>query len=90
MKTKITVLQKEKIQMNRYIETGPEVFGGKGNSRINIYNNKPNEVHHEYNLEGQHDYQKLEDNSERIAQLKRDFTSGEPKDQEDDKIYEDQ
>jgi hypothetical protein len=44
LKTKITILEKEKDKMNKYLETTPDGLGNKGNSRINIYGNKPADV----------------------------------------------
>lgn len=44
LKTKISILEKEKDKMNKYMETSSEGMGNKGNSRINIYSNKIGEV----------------------------------------------
>ena len=41
LKTRISILEKEKDKMNRYIETAPEgAHGSKANSRINIYGSR--------------------------------------------------
>ena len=37
--------------MNKYIESAPDGMAIKANSRINIYNNKSNEVHNETFIE---------------------------------------
>ena len=38
LKTKISILEKEKEKINRYIETVPEGgMSSKGNSRVNVY-----------------------------------------------------
>ena len=45
LKTKISILEKEKDKMNRYIETAPEgTLGSKANSRLNIYGSRATEV----------------------------------------------
>lgn len=44
LKTKISILEKEKDKMNRYLETAPEGLPKQGNSRLNIYGQKNNEV----------------------------------------------
>ena len=41
LKTRISILEKEKDKMNRYIETAPEgAHSSKANSRINIYGSR--------------------------------------------------
>ena len=44
LKTKISILQKEKDKMNRYLETAPEGLTKQTNSRLNLYGPKSNEV----------------------------------------------
>lgn len=43
LKTKISILEREKDKMNRFIDTAPEGLGAKG-SRINAYNARSYEV----------------------------------------------
>ena len=41
LKTKISILEKEKDKMNRYMESAPEgALASKGNSRLNIYGSR--------------------------------------------------
>jgi uncharacterized protein YlxW (UPF0749 family) len=44
LKTKISILEKEKDKMNKHLETTAEALGNRGNSRINIYSGKAGEV----------------------------------------------
>ena len=45
MKTKISILEKEKDKMNRYMDSTAEGLSRQGNSRLNIYGSKSTEVH---------------------------------------------
>lgn len=44
LKTKISILEKEKDKMNRYIDSNSEGLSRQGNSRLNIYGNKSVDV----------------------------------------------
>ena len=44
LKTKISILEKEKDKMNRYIDTTSEGLSKQGNSRLNIYGTKSVDV----------------------------------------------
>ena len=46
LKTKISILEREKDKMNKFMDTAPESIGNKG-SRINIYQSKSYEVIHQ-------------------------------------------
>jgi hypothetical protein len=43
LKTKVSILEREKEKMNKFIDTAPEGMGPKG-SRINIYQSRSYEV----------------------------------------------
>ena len=44
LKTKISILEKEKDKMNRYIDTTSEGMSKQTNSRLNIYGTKSVDV----------------------------------------------
>jgi len=44
LKTKISILEKEKDKMNRYIDSTSDNFNKGGNSRLNVYSMKSTEV----------------------------------------------
>jgi len=45
LKTKISILEKEKDKMNRYMDSTPEALANRGgNSRLQLYGSKTNEV----------------------------------------------
>ena len=45
LKTKISILEKEKDKMNRYIDSTPEALANRGgNSRMQLFATKSNEV----------------------------------------------
>lgn len=45
LKTKISILQKEKDKINRYMDSTTEGLSRQGNSRLNIYGSKNTEVY---------------------------------------------
>jgi len=44
LKTKIFTLEKEKEKMNKYLESAPEQNTRGGNSRLQLYSGKNNDV----------------------------------------------
>lgn len=44
LKTKISILEKEKDKMNRYIDSSSDGLAKGGNSRLNMYATKSTEV----------------------------------------------
>jgi len=44
LKTKASILEKEKDKMNRYIDSTSEVTSKQGNSRLNMYGTKSVDV----------------------------------------------
>jgi regulator of replication initiation timing len=44
LKTKISILEKEKDKMNKFIDHAPEVSNNRGNSRLQLYTSKMSEV----------------------------------------------
>lgn len=44
LKTKISILEKEKDKMNRYMDSGSDAMSKQGNSRLNIYGSKNQDV----------------------------------------------
>lgn len=62
LKTKISILEKEKDKMNRYMDSASEGISKQTNSRLNIYGVKGTDVYLVISIERKHDRQKLEKN----------------------------